>query len=110
MCALILVGIMPRDVRQKRNAHLIVDGESVALDRSAGAVADNSILASIERLVYQAVDQAVDKKLPEMVAVRVAGELSRRPGADTAVVALLVERGDVYLTIKAAVAVADCHP
>jgi hypothetical protein len=66
----------------------------------------NEIIAGIEKLV----EQAVDRKLPAMVAAHVAGELSRRPRADAEVFALLVANGDIFLKLDLAAAIADCHP
>jgi hypothetical protein len=66
----------------------------------------NPIIEGIELLV----EQAVDRRLPEMIAARVAEELSRRPVPDTEVFSSLVSAGNVYLQIKAAAAIAGCHP
>jgi hypothetical protein len=64
------------------------------------------IIAGIEKLV----EQAIDRKLPAMVAAHVAEELSRRRRADAEVFAQLVASGDIYLTLDLAASIADCHP
>jgi UPF0288 family protein (methanogenesis marker protein 3) len=65
------------------------------------------LVAVIEKLV----DEAIDRKLPNVheVVARLSEELSRQRGTDAEVFAQLVASGNVFLKIKTAAAIADCH-